>query len=38
LQLRSGMASFLFFDLDGDPLGGTKVFHGKCSSNWYAMG
>ena len=26
LQLRSGMASFLSFDLDVDPLGGTKVF------------
>ncbi len=26
LQLRSGMASFLSFDLDVDPLGGTKGF------------
>ena len=26
LQYRSGMASFLSFDLDVDPLGGTKVF------------
>jgi hypothetical protein len=38
LQLRSGMASFLSFDLDVDPLGGTKVFHDKCSGNWCAMG
>jgi len=26
LQYRSGMASFLSFDLDVDPLGGTKGF------------
>ena len=26
LQLRSGMASFLSFDLDVDPFGGTKGF------------
>jgi hypothetical protein len=26
LQLRSGKASFLSFDLDVDPLGGTKGF------------
>ena len=26
LQLRSDMASFLSFDLDVDPLGGTKGF------------
>jgi hypothetical protein len=38
LQLRSGMMSVLSFDLDGDPLGGTKGFHDKCSGNWCAMG
>ena len=26
LRLRTGMASFLSFDLDVDPLGGTKGF------------
>ena len=26
LQCGNGMASFLSFDLDVDPLGGTKVF------------
>jgi len=26
LQCRNGMASFLSFDLDVDPLGGTKGF------------
>tara|TARA_B100001093_G_C26708264_1_gene962235 strand:+ start:374 stop:508 length:135 start_codon:yes stop_codon:yes gene_type:complete len=26
MQLRSGMAPFLSFDLDVDPLGGTKGF------------
>jgi hypothetical protein len=26
LQFRSGMAPFLSFDLDVDPLGGTKGF------------
>ena len=38
LQLRSGMMSVLSFDLDVDPLGGTKGFHDKCSGNWCAMG
>ena len=38
LQCRSGMAPALSFDVDVDPRGGTKVFHGKCSGNWCAMG
>jgi hypothetical protein len=39
LQLRSGIASFLSFDLDVDPLGGAKgFFYDKCSRNWCAMG